>query len=67
MIEYHSLDNYEQIIKILKKIGYSISYSLKHRPAIHKDSKYNDGYIISKLKVLDKMTANYKAQIFEFF
>ncbi|MGN6823292.1 MAG: FkbM family methyltransferase [Candidatus Nitrosocosmicus sp.] len=49
MIEYHSLDNYELIKQILKENGYSVFYSSKHRPAIHKDSKYVNGHIIAKL------------------
>jgi FkbM family methyltransferase len=49
MIEYHSLENYNYIIKLLRELGYSISYSSKHRPAIHKDPKYVNGHIIAKL------------------
>jgi FkbM family methyltransferase len=61
MVEYHSLDNYQLIKKILKENGYFIFYSSKHRPSIHKDSKYVNGHIIAKLKVLDmKMAANHK-------
>lgn len=61
MVEYHSLDNYRLAKKILKENGYSIFYSSKHRPSIHKDSKYVNGHIIAKLRVLDmKMAANHK-------
>ena len=49
MIEYHSLESYNYIIKLLRELSYSISYSSQHRLAIHKDPKYVNGHIIAKL------------------
>jgi FkbM family methyltransferase len=50
MIEYHSHENHNYIINLLRELGYSVQYSSKQRPAIHKDPKYVNGHIIAKLE-----------------
>lgn len=50
MIEYHSLENHNYIVNLLMELGYSVQYSSKQRPAIHKDPKYVNGHIIAKLE-----------------
>jgi FkbM family methyltransferase len=48
IIEFHSRENYDYIIRLLKELGYSISFS-KERPGIYEDPKYINGHIIAEL------------------
>src|SRR5919202_1072415 len=48
IIEFHSRDNYDYIIRLLKELGYSISFS-KERPGIYEDPQYINGHIIAEL------------------
>ncbi len=48
IIEFHSRDNYDYIFRLLKELGYSISFS-KERPGIYEDPKYINGHIIAEL------------------
>jgi FkbM family methyltransferase len=48
IIEFHSRENYDYIIRLLKGVGYSISFS-KERPGIYEDPKYINGHIIAEL------------------
>ena len=48
IIEFHSRENYDYIISLLKELGYSISSS-KERPGIYTDPKYINGHIIAEL------------------
>jgi FkbM family methyltransferase len=48
IIEFHSRENYDYIIRLLKELGYSVSFS-KERPGIYEDPKYTNGHIIAEL------------------
>jgi FkbM family methyltransferase len=48
ILEFHSRENYNYIINLLKELGYSISSSIE-RPGIHTDPKYTNGHIIAQL------------------
>ena len=48
IIEFHSRENYDYTIRLLKELGYSISFS-KERPGIYTDPKYINGHIIAEL------------------
>jgi FkbM family methyltransferase len=48
IIEFHSRENYDYITRLLKELGYSISFS-KERPGIYEDPKYINGHIIAEL------------------
>jgi hypothetical protein len=48
IIEFHSRENYDYITRLLKELGYSISFS-KGRPGIYEDPKYINGHIIAEL------------------
>jgi FkbM family methyltransferase len=48
IIEFHSRENHDYIINLLKELGYSISCS-SERPGIYTDPKYINGHIIAEL------------------
>ena len=48
IIEFHSRENYDYIIRLLEELGYFISFS-KERPGINEDPKYTNGHIIAEL------------------
>ena len=49
LIEYHSVENYNLLIKMLEQLGYI--YSVDSRYEISKDVKYINGHIMARLNL----------------